>query len=91
MEKIASFIFAFLLPLLFTANRTMAQSNERKVTDKVTTITGIVTDKNGKAIPDVTIISEQGDMHAVSDAEGHFSLNNLPVGEHKLKFTHLII
>ncbi|HWF47198.1 MAG TPA: TonB-dependent receptor [Bryobacteraceae bacterium] len=56
---------------------------------EVASVSGVVTDPTGTAVPNATVIITETDKHVVhtatSDATGHYVFNDLPVGPYRLE------
>ncbi|MFB6274225.1 MAG: carboxypeptidase regulatory-like domain-containing protein [Salinibacter sp.] len=65
-------VFALLLPSL-----THAQSNRG-------TVTGTVTDAEGKPLPGVQVVDPALQRGTTTDAQGRYRIDNLPIGDHTL-------
>lgn len=48
---------------------------------QIKTVTGKVTDSNGQPLPGVTVVVKETTNGTVTDAEGNYSLTNIPEGE----------
>ena len=53
---------------------------------QIATVSGKVLDENGEPLPAVTVILPDLEIGALSDEEGRFRLENVPVGRHTIEF-----
>ena len=73
------FFFCSVLAALLIPFSTQAQSSRA-------TVTGTVTDTNGRPLPGVQVVDRALQRGTTTDADGRYRIGSLPVGEHTFEF-----